>query len=147
LFVAEAPPAFGSERFFYFEDVRRFDALFWDSMRVLYRVTEVERSRKVEFLNRFKEGGFFLIDACSLPLSKSAGKKREIRNSLEDLKIRLSDRVEADTKIVLICKTVYDVCFKVLRGAGFNVINTEPIPHPAFGHAAEFRKNLGRLLS
>lgn len=75
LFIAEAPPALGSKRFFYFENVTSHDALFWETMRVLYSVTELERNRKAEFLTRFKMDGFFLIDACSLPIPKDVTKK------------------------------------------------------------------------
>ncbi len=36
LFVAEAPPKFSSNRFFYFEKVDKQDSLFWETMKVLY---------------------------------------------------------------------------------------------------------------
>src|SRR5271169_6096216 len=147
LFIAEAPPPFESKRFFYFEDVKTHDSLFWETMRVLYSITGVERSRKAEFLRRFKEDGFFLIDACSSPIPKGDNKKRAIKKSLADLKSRLDDLIMLDTKVVLICETVYDVCFDVLREAGFNIANKEMIPHPAFGHGPDFRKKLGGLLS
>jgi hypothetical protein len=147
LFIAEAPPALGSKRFFYFENVTSHDALFWETMRVLYSVTELERNRKAEFLTRFKMDGFFLIDACSLPIPKDVTKKSEIRKSLKSLKSRLSDLVKPDTRIILICKTVYDVCFRDLREAGFNILNKEMIPHPAFGHQSDFRNKLGRVIA
>lgn len=147
LLVAEAPPALGSGRFFYFENVKSHDALFWETMRVLYGVTKLERSRKAEFLVRFKKDGFFLIDACSLPIAKGVNKKIEIRKSLEDLKGRVADLVEPDTKIILICRTVYDECFPVLREAGFNIVNKEMIPHPAIGHQSDYRSKLGKVIT
>ncbi|MGA9564605.1 MAG: hypothetical protein WBS19_03690 [Candidatus Korobacteraceae bacterium] len=146
LFIAEAPPALDSKRFFYFENVTSHDALFWETMRVLYKGTELERSRKTEFLNRFKADGFFLIDACRLPIPEDVNKYQEIRKSLEDLKSRVADLVEPDAKIILICKTVYDECFSALR-ARFNVINEEMIPHPAMGHQRDFRNKLGKVIT
>ena len=147
LFIAEAPPTLDSKRFFYFENITSHDALFWETMRVLYSVTELERNRKAEFLTRFKMDGFFLIDACSLPIPKGVTKKSEIRKSLKDLKSRIKDLVEPDTQIILICKTVYDVCFRDLREADFNILNKEMIPHPAFGHQSDFRNKLGRVIA
>lgn len=36
LFVAEAPPAYESKRFFYFTDLRQGDTLFLEMMKTLY---------------------------------------------------------------------------------------------------------------
>jgi hypothetical protein len=148
LLVAEAPPPFESGRFFYFEDVKEHDSLFRETMTVLYGIAKMERSRKAEFLIRFKADGFFLIDACRLPIPKGVNNKRgETRKSLEDLKSRLRDLIKPDTKIILICRTVYDVCFRDLREAGFNIVNKGMIPHPAFGHQSDFRNKLGQVIA
>ena len=145
LFIAEAPPG-NTERFFYFEDVRSHDSLFWEMTKVLCGVTELERPRKREYLQQFKTLGCFLIDSCEAPLKNEVGKKKQIRNSTGYLITRAKDLCEADTMVILICATVYDVCLAPLKEAGLNVINTGMIPHPAFGHSKEFREKLSRLL-
>jgi len=145
LFIAEAPPT-NTERFFYFEDVRSHDSLFWEMMKVLCGVTELERPRKREYLQHFKDLGCFLIDSCEAPLKIEVGKKKQIRSALGDLIKRAKGLCQADSRVILICETVYDVCLAPLRDADLDVINTEMIPHPAFGHSKEFRNRLSRLL-
>ncbi len=145
LFIAEAPPN-DPERHFYLEDVRRHDSLFWEMMKVVCDASKIDRPRKPEYLNGFKDGGYFLIDTCETPLKRGIDKKKQLRASLEDLIERSRGLREPGTHAVLICATVYDVCLAPLREAGLNVINTEKIPHPGRGHAPEFRERLSRLL-
>src|SRR5271166_1179940 len=123
LFVAKAPPPIDSGRFFYFEEVANYDSLFWETMKVLYGVQKADRERKREFLARFKRDGYYLIDACETPLPKGADKKSEIRKSFAALKSKVNELCEPGTRIVLISKTVYDVCFDALRKDGLAVIN------------------------
>src|SRR5271165_1583058 len=83
LFIAEAPPAYRFERFFYFEHVGNADTLFLEMMKVLYPVdtgfasndegspefqAKDLRRRKVEFLERFRQDRFYLIDASEGPM-------------------------------------------------------------------------------
>ena len=82
LFIAEAPPAHDSERFFYFTDVRHQDTLFLETMKALYPLeigfsgneflggfsSRMIRLRKPELLTRFKTDGYYLIDACERPM-------------------------------------------------------------------------------
>jgi hypothetical protein len=61
LFVAQAPPALSSRRFFYFVPVSRGDGLFLEMMKVLYKDKFVSardaRQRKEWFLTRFRDDG------------------------------------------------------------------------------------------
>jgi hypothetical protein len=101
LFIAEAPPPLESGRFFYFPAVTSRDTLFLEMMKVLYPadISFVEhddyrastfdakslRKRKREFLERFKQDGFYLIDASEQPMPKDANttlKKQIIRRAL-----------------------------------------------------------------
>ena len=145
LFVAEAPPA-DITRSFYFEDVRKHDALFWEMMKVVADAPRIERSRKAEYLRRFEAAGYFLIDTAELPLRSGIDKRKQLRESLGNLVERAHTICEPSTRIILICRTVYDVCLEPLKNAGLNVINTQFVPHPAFGHASKFRDKLKRLL-
>jgi hypothetical protein len=108
LFVAEAPPAYDSGRFFYFEAVEEADTLFLEMMKVLYpkKANFVEgidnrntgfkarqvRNRKAEFLELFKRDGFFLLDAIDEPMPGNATtktKEDKIRSSLPQLRDNL----------------------------------------------------------
>ena len=131
---------------FYIEDVRSHDSLFWEMIKVVCDASKTDRPGKPEYLKSFKDGGYFLIDTCATPLKGGAGKKKQLRDHLENLIQRAKD-LGKDAKLVLICTTVYDVCLAPLRQAGLNVINTEKIPHPAHGHAPQFREKLSRLLN
>ena len=91
LLIAEAPPRVESGRFFYFEDVQDADILFLETMKAIYPVncsnTRRVRQRKGEFLERFKNDGFYLIDASDRPMedNRPSKKKRQIKNSLPSL--------------------------------------------------------------
>ena len=156
LFVAEAPPALDSQRFFYFVAIMVGDPLFLEMMKVLYPdeflSTRNTRRHKGEFLTRFQNDGFYLIDACRLPLPKgasSAKKKRIIRADLPFLKTRLAElkklnRLRSDTKIILISRPVYDVCLIALKN--FHVVNSEMIDFPGTGRQKQFREKLAASL-
>ena len=97
LFIAEAPPANDSRRFFYFVPVDIGDTLFLEMMKVLYpkkaKFVEYDgngkpgfnakqvRNRKAEFLEKFKRDGFYLIDAVDEPMPKNATTKMKEERS------------------------------------------------------------------
>jgi len=155
LLIAEAPPKVESKRFFYFEDVQKYDGLFLETMKLLYPDdsdikignTKSIRRRKREFLERFEKEGFYLIDASNEPIkdkSKSV-KRKQIEKSLPSLIEKVKSLVSDDTKIILISATVYEVCCNRLKSEGFNVINECAIPFP-IGWQKEFREKLSKLL-
>jgi hypothetical protein len=156
LFVAEAPPALDAQRFFYFVPVMDGDTLFLELMKVLFHdeflSTRNTRQRKREFLTRFQNDGFYLIDACRLPLPKRASssqKKRIIGANLPFLKAKITElkklnSLRSDTKIILIGRPVYDVCVVALKN--FHVINSDMIDFPATGRQKQFRQKLAALL-
>ena len=78
LFVAEAPPL-SLERYFYFEEVRNGDWLWIALMKELFPVewgeTSKERKRKREWLAKFKENGYLLIEAVEEPIGGSSAAK------------------------------------------------------------------------
>lgn len=165
LFIAEAPPASESERFFYFEKVDRGDALFLEMMKVIYpkkahfdRSTgnwktgygaKWVRSHKAEFLRLFSRDGFYLIDAVDEPMPENAKpkvKRDKIRSSLT----RLKDKVAAlsSGRVVpgiLIGGPGYSVCATGLKNSNVRVLNHEMINTPARGGMREFRRKLHEL--
>ena len=155
LFVAEAPPALDSKRFFYFVSVTRGDSLFLETMKVLYpgefASTPEVRRRKADFLEHFKNDGFYLIDACRRPFPKGARrstKERMIRQELPLLKTSLVELwkscCDSITGTILIGRAVYNVCSSAL--SDFNVLNREMIDFPASGGQKKFRRKLSLLL-
>ena len=155
LLIAEAPPA-AADRFFYFEDVRRGDLLFLETVRALFEEAKNAqpqqiRDSKIRYLAAFKREGFYLIDVCDKPIERSKTKGSQIRAAAKHLASKLDDlRVDGylsgDTKIVLVSKTVHDYCYTLLHDAGFNVVNSEFLPFPSNGHQKKYRKNLASIL-
>jgi hypothetical protein len=152
LLIAEAPPRVEAKRFFYFEDVQKHDSLFWETMKVLYlgdcSVTKSLRRRKREFLEKFRNDGFYLLDATDTPMEdrRPAKKRERIEESLPSLIEKVRNVGSEDTKIILISSAVYNVCYSCLKSEGFNVINESMIDFPGPGRQKEFRKKLSALL-
>ena len=151
LFIAEAPPEIDSKRFFYCEQVQKADYLFLETMKVLYPngFSDIKnlRQRKGEFLRKFQEKGFYLIDASDKPMrdKQRSKRKNKITDSLPTLIKKINKLKGKETKIILICKTVYECCYNELRSKGFNVINKSAIPFP-IRWQKEFRRELAALL-
>lgn len=86
LFIAESPP-FKKEgevlRYFYFEKNRGKDFLFRSIMEVVfpedYANFKVNKN-KILLLNKFRESGFFLIDACDRPINQHKDRDNFINN-------------------------------------------------------------------
>lgn len=155
LLIAEAPPV-ATNRFFYFETVRRGDSLFLETVRVLFKeatdatAAQIRESKKT-YLEAFKGRGFYLIDVCDKPIASAAERNSQIRAAayfLEDKldELRSAGCLTAETKIILISRTVHDHCYFLLRDAGFNVVNREVLPFPGSGHQKRYRKNLATAL-
>lgn len=151
--VAESPPQEGSGRFFYFEDVAVGDSLFIELMKALYEDargnTKSVRQRKAEFLKRFRDDGFYLIDASqkSIAGESRSVKEKAIRSGLAQLERDLTEIYHEDMRVVLISSLVYEVCGEPLRRAGFSVVNTEMIDFPSFGRQKEFQAKIRPVLS
>lgn len=152
LFIAESPPEIGSCRFFYFEDVFEGDSLFIEMMKVLYLPDNpnisLVRLQKREYLRRFQNDGFYLIDAVDEPtgVKGTSRKVRKIRESLPDLGKKVHKLVDDKTLIILISRPVYNATYQYLRSSGFNVINEEMIDFPGSTGQPKFREKLSRLL-
>jgi hypothetical protein len=149
LFVAEAPPSY-PERFFYFEQVHTQDSLFLQMMRLLYEGYDVNpkaiRNNKKELLGRFKEDGYYLIDAVDTPID-GKDKINIIKHNISILIPKIKSLVSSDTKIILISSTVYAACYAELKLAELNVINQSSIPFPGSGQQKRFYQSLSDLLN
>lgn len=149
LFVAEAPPS-AVERYFFYENVDHDDWLWIALMKGLYpkewRETKTERARKRDWLRKFQENEFWLVDAVKAPLSGShAQRVRGISSAANGL-IEQIQRI-APHQIVLIKATVHDALFQKLKKAGLSVINDESLPFPSSGQQARFHAGLRHLVN
>lgn len=155
LLIAETPPKSDSNRFFYFENVRDQDSLFLETMKVLYPEetrsvdTKVIRSKKKEFLERFKEDGFYLIDSLDTPFEEKlrpSQKVKLIKAGQENLLKKIQGLVEEETKVILIAAPVYKANNEYLIKNGVNVINREMIDFPGSGGQRKFSEKIKRIL-
>ncbi|MFY0608692.1 MAG: hypothetical protein JXR10_18400, partial [Cyclobacteriaceae bacterium] len=155
LLIAETPPKSDSNRFFYFEDVDKQDSLFLETMKVLYPhetlnfPTKIIRQRKREFLNNFKEQGFYLIDSLNQPFEQRYSSQVKINKIIAGqtkLLNKLKNLIVAKTPVILISATVYRANFKFLVNNGINVVNSELIDFPGSGGQKKYREKMTRLL-
>ena len=100
------------------------------------------------FLSRFKERGFFLIDATDTPIAGMASSEK--RGVLERDRLALQNKVrvlvDREVPIVLVTHSVWKTHRDWLLSAGCRVAHEVPIPHPAFGHQAAFHKRLSAVI-
>lgn len=143
LFVAESPPV-SVDHYFYFDHVRSQDALWVGLMKGLYADlvdTMCERPRKAQWLARFRDDGFRLIDVLKNPLPSnrltSSQRVAMIRGRLPDT---IQEVREIDPhKKVLIKATVYDALIEPFRCAGLPVVDVR-LPFPGSGQQSEFAR-------
>ena len=89
LFIAESPPAPKSNRFFYLEGVTKADALYLETMRVLFpemtskQTAKQIRANKAFYLTAFKDKGYYLIDATDTPIA-GMSKSRKLSTLAHD---------------------------------------------------------------
>ena len=154
LMIAESPPAAESGRFFYKVGIMTGDALFLDMMKVCFseiasqQTAKQIRTRKAQYLAAFKERGYYLVDATDSSvagLPKSQKLSALLRDQLQ-LQAKIRKLVTTKTPIILITKTVWEVHYESLKSLGYNVINNDPIPHPANGNSQKFRQALSANL-
>lgn len=148
LLLTEAPPC-NLDRYFYFEDVKKQDALFLEITGVLYpdlkerylksgRKTEL----KEELLHQFQSDGYWLMTVGEVPFEVSG---LSLQDSLHDLLHRLEKHITKQTPIVLIQAAVYDLCYPLLTEQGYNVVN-ERLPFPGSGQQKVFRQKFSVVI-
>jgi hypothetical protein len=154
LFIAESPPAPKSNRFFYLEGVTRADALYLETMRVLFpemtsrQTAKQIRASKVFYLTAFRDRGFYLIDGTDTPVA-GVSRSRKLSTLARDAR-RLHEKVRGlvtvDIPIVLITTTVWETHHAALSRLGYRVANSAAIPHPAYGNNRKFSEGLETTL-
>jgi hypothetical protein len=132
LLIAEAPPC-TTDRYFYFEDVQQHDSLFRYVCRGIFGVIP-PRDRKADYLAELRDSGVFLIDLSEEPIPDGA-KTRIAPQQVDKLIARCRDL--NPQSIILIKSNVYDLSYKPLKSAKFNVIDAR-MPFPASGQQNKF---------
>ncbi len=104
---------------------------------------------KKRLLKKFREEGFFLVDACEFPINKvvEKDKNKAISDNYENLKNRLKKCVSKSTKIILIKKNIHELLVEQLRADGFDVINDDFINFPSHGNQAIFKEKFYDILT
>jgi len=136
LLVAESPPR-ALDRYFYFEDVPKPDALFRYVAGTIL-ATEPTRETKPAHLAALRDRGIFLIDLKPEPTSETrlTGEVPGLIRRIRQLKPR---------SIILIKTTVYDAAFVALRDSGLPVVD-ERVPFPGSGQQRRFESAFARAL-
>jgi hypothetical protein len=149
LFVAESPPQ-SSDRYFYFENVKRHDWLWIALMKALYPsewgYAAQERPRKPQWLTKFQNSGFRLVDAVKEPISGSHRRRVALIKAAAPALIA-EIRAIAPDRIVLIKKSVHEALCQQFREAGLPVVNEEMLPFPAAGQQRSFQIGFCRMVS
>jgi len=169
LFIAEAPTS-DEERFFYFEDVPDHDSLYLELMKSLFTTysqgtpdpmfdfvpvfknspsTYDLRSQKADYLSKFKDMGFYLIDCLDhpLPYNLSTNEKINKLNPVKnDLVAKVKSLIDKRTPVILISLPVYQAMAGSLKYNGYNVINKCGVPFPGSGQQQNFHDAMRPLL-
>jgi len=112
-------------------------------------VLELTPASKEEGLSRFREQGYFLIDATYTPVNQLPDSKKEaiILRDFPLLVEALHEYAGPETAIVLVKANVYKLLEPKLRDLGFNVLNQEVmIPFPSSGQQSKFRSAIQKVL-
>ncbi len=156
LLIAETPPKSNSDRFFYFENVENQDSLFLETIKLLYprETTPLKpkeiRKRKKEFLEKFKNDGFYLIDSLDQPFENkySTSKKiKLIKDGQKALGEKIQNLLSEQTKVILIAVPVFKANFQFLKNQNVPIINEEAIDFPGSGGQKKFREKMNRILT
>jgi hypothetical protein len=155
LFITEQPQPVEQHRFFYFEQVRRGDSMFLELMKVLFpeevavfESTKALRAEKAYFLNRFKEEGYYLLNASEIPQPNTTQttRRKALQANLPLLLNYLEQIISTDTPIILISATTHEACYQPLTKAGYKAINEHLLPYPNSGQQINFRRQLRNQL-
>jgi hypothetical protein len=159
LLIAESPPpkadVQSSRQFYYADRIRKDDRLFTNTIRALYPealvVPEPQlEEHKEDWLQRFKQDGFYMIEALEDSQEHEVTKKQRqqrIRDALPRLLTRVGEVADQDTGIILIKSNVFDVAAGPLRDAGFNMLNTELVAYPGHFNQRSYREKLAALVA
>lgn len=147
LFIAEAPPN-SIDRYFYFEDVRTRDWLWIALMRALFPFEwtqpKEQRGRKRSWLEKFRDSGFYLIDAVKSPITGT--RRQRVTKIRENADTLIAEIRTIDPEcIILIKATVHEAICEKFKVAGLPIANKAPLPFPSSGQQGKFHERFLQL--
>lgn len=154
LFIAEAKPD-ADDRFFYYDKVKTHDYLYLHLMYALYDKTKDDvqhlRDHKAEFLSRFMQDGYYLVDAVDEIKSNTSSPQRtkaieaNAGNKIAEIGELLSIHGDQNTKVVLIKATVFDGLYDLMKD-DFSIVNKSKIYFPSNGREREFLEQMSKVM-
>jgi hypothetical protein len=142
LFVAESPPESSDDevRFFYNSKQERWNHMYRAVMKAVFPEFEYCPGEKDNWLRKFKQHGYYLIDATDRPVNRvtSAERRYELDAAVKPKLSEIKRLVSPSTPIVLVKKNIFSAFNRPLRDAGYNVIHESFLPFPSHGHQKDF---------
>ena len=152
LLLAESPPESQPHefRFFYNPENENKDYFFRSVMQVIFPDFKAlyRKGDKGKLLERFKEEGFFMIDAVDTPINNMPEKERnqQIASEINARVAEIQKLISKQTPIFLIKKNIFNIFHPVLKEMGFNVCHDERLPFPSTGQQERFKHKFKELL-
>lgn len=158
LFIAESPPPAAniqsSRHFYRYEQIRKDDRLFVNTIKALFpeaeNLNEPEiEINKQEWLQKFAKAGFYMIEALEESQKHEVtktGRQNKISAALPNLLERVKKITTPKTKIILIKSNVFDIAAGPLKQSGFNVLNKKLVDYPGHFNQTAYRKKVNELL-
>lgn len=153
LFIAESPPSFEGEiptKYFFMKETVGAEPLFSTIMLAVYNIRYKRNPEyKLELLNRFRDDGYYLMDAVEYPINTNEyqieheikiNKSRFIERISE---LRHSGRITNNTKVILIKKSVYNVYKNLME---LNILNNDFIAFPFWCNNEKIANQIRSLL-
>lgn len=136
LFVGESPPAAGDNeepRFFYSPKLSAHDNLYRGIAEALYGTTRAfDVKEKAETLAKFKEDGYWLIDALDSPINLlSRGERRDALKAATPQLVKKCVALAPRDGVIICHGLVYKCAALSIREEGLRILHDSPLPFPA----------------
>ncbi|MBI5001265.1 MAG: hypothetical protein HZB92_07065 [Euryarchaeota archaeon] len=114
-------------------------------MEVLYRDDlnmALTNSKKEQYLTKFQQDGYYLIDAIDTPINNLSRKRRaeklqeNLKNKINEIKVSITKK----TPVILIKKNVFELFRTPLSNLNYNIVHNEHIPFPSHWWQAVFKE-------
>ncbi|HVQ43541.1 MAG TPA: hypothetical protein VMT30_01070 [Candidatus Saccharimonadia bacterium] len=158
LLIAESPPpaagVASSRQFYRAEYQKPDDRLYANTMRAVFAEAadapagDLEAA-KAAWLGRFRDAGFYMIEALETSLEHEVTKperRRLLAERADAVIARVRELATAETKLILIKSNVYDMLAGPLRAAGFVVLNEALLDYPGRFIQRDYREKLAAMV-
>lgn len=140
MLIGESPPKSG--KFFYKGD----SILYFATVEAFTSAYTRSFKTHLEFLDFFKEKGFYLDDLCHYPINK-LNESKKIEHRAKNVR-NLSDRVNVDNPkaVVIIMKAIEPYVNNALKESGISNYKYYSLPFPRPEHRYRFIDGLSKCL-